>query len=469
MKKFALFLLCLTFLFVSLKAFADDDITSEGEVIKSEQNIANAKKIKHYKIKKTVNTYKDKIKLTCPNCNFPEIIKNYYNSIEGLNFVNYPDTGWFCLHMKSLEKVYYNRIRIEKDSLEYDKKLQTSCMPYSFNFEAIQPAISKILSVQPLYIYEINSYYNSPTFYDEEVKIEDGNLIFTLKEVFKARELTYFEEQKVNFIQKNKIDIIDTIKNTNSADKLFKALNSNVKYPFENYPKSFVIYVSYNQKPIYKELIFYENGKKIKTLKFTQDYQFLFPDSNSKINRSIKYSVNNKEYEIVISFSDSDSIITQNGNNFKWGIIDKNGKEKVEFIYNYLYPLTGLIKENLIIPEDLNSKKINNTDIKMKYLGKSKESNIFMAVQGDYKLIIDDRNNIILKINRYSMEDKIDNEIINKKIKRQILKQIKKDKINNTKDKAIDEIKSVIGNIKDILMTPFILILVLLWYWGIID
>ncbi len=131
--------------------------------------------------------------------------------------------------------------------------------------------------------------------------------------------------------------------------------------------------------------------------------------------------------------------------------------------------MTGLIKENLIIPEDLNSKKINNTDIKMKYLGKSKESNIFMAVQGDYKLIIDDKNNTILKINSYSMEDKIDNEIVNKKIKRQILKQIKKDKINNTKDKTVYKIKAAIWDIGDILMTPFFLIIALLAFWGIID
>ena len=249
MKKFVLFVLSLTFLFISLKVFADDDITSQGELIKSEQNI-----------EKTVNTYGDRITLTCPDCNFPEILKNYYNSIEGLNFENYPDTGWFYLPVRTEENVYFNEISIEKDSIEYDKKLQSPIIPIEEERFIISPAILKILDIHPLYIPKWIA-NEDPTFYDEEVKIENGNLIFTLKEVFKAKKIRYLEEQKVNFIPQKSIDIIDTIKNTNSADKLFKALNSNFKYPLENYPKNFVIYLSDNHKSGSNELIFYKNGK----------------------------------------------------------------------------------------------------------------------------------------------------------------------------------------------------------------
>ena len=475
MKKFVLIILCFTFLSFSLKAVSvenlPDNINLETSVSKSE-NINNkdetqidktvkAKKTKHYRMKKTLNRSEDKITLTCPECNFPQIVEDYYNSIDGLKFENYPNTGWFYYTGKTYGNVngYYNMIDIKKDSFTYEKNSHwvSGAIVYNSN----DTALSKILEFMPE--------NTIAQFIDEDVRIENGTIIFRLNEVYNTFN-GYRHHIRFNKKSQNP-DLLKVVRTTNSANKFFEKINSSSDCLFVNYPDSFMLNVveyqedensknrgrkKYNK--VNNELIIYKNGKKIKTVKLNNEYEVIFPDKDSIIDDFLsELLADNSNYKIDISFSDTNSIIIKKDNYSYWhnlyGIIDRNGKIKTPLNYNFIYYISGGIKE------ELQKKTSNHDTITLKYIRKTNVPNMFIALIMDdlwrscsilnvSKYIIDDKNNVILKIDPFLSEDKIDNKIINKKIKKRAFAETRR-------ERAISNIQTIL----EIPLLPFELLL----------
>ena len=189
------------------------------------------------------------------------------------------------------------------------------------------------------------------------------------------------------------------------------------------------------------EIIFFENGKQIN--KISDEYLSVYsPDYNMFINK-----VSNFYSNTGISYQNSNRIIVKNKDK-KWWIIDKNNKVKVPFEYDKILSIGNNVNEQIINADDKKAKQLI-----VKYMGQSREYNMFFAIKDNQIGVINDKNEILVDFEPLKNPMDIDENILNKSV---------------TKDVNSAKLSLKTGNIIKILTIPLWLPLFVLCMYSII-
>ncbi len=238
--------------------------------------------------------------------------------------------------------------------------------------------------------------YNNISFEENSLFIRDNEFYIHNKKSQKYKNIKAIEEPLQNYVL-----------NISRLKKLYEHIKAKTSFDFCNYPEDAIMLMN-------KYIYVFEGNHNYKIENKYQDV-FIFDKS----------SVINQITGLNISFQDINKIIVKKDN--KWGVIDKNGLERIPFIYDAIYPCGSNIEEVIENITDLEAKQLI-----IKYKGKTKDENIFMCKKDNYYGVIDINNKIILPFNQLNY---MQNDDLNK-----IIYQIEK---KNQQEKSNNKIKKI--------------------------
>lgn len=396
----------------------------------------NKKKVinKNYKIKKKKKDNKllyiaeneDTIIFYSDNSLFSNILPEYYNQYNNIKFLNYPNAGTIKYKIPVTDKkdsFYYTFISIKDNYINMIKpdKNNSFFWKYQNNYSDISSIMYKLLNISYENLPNCGNFeqrYNIPALINEDVKVEDGKIYITyknitfqkypnLKKYINLNMQTAQVKQKKEKLFFMSSDLSEYLKKLENIQDLYNKIEEETPFKFIDYPQNFMLLI-YGH-PTYT-LIFFENGQKTKEIAGTYD-NFYFQDRNMLINyTSHFYHLNSAS---CISYQNQDRIIAHK-KGMKWGIIDNKNNEKVPFIYDKILPIGGNVEEEII-----NIDNRNTNQLIVKYMGKTKEYNLFFAIKDNQIGVIDDKNEIIVNFEPIKLQADLEKSLyINtKKIK----------------------------------------------------
>ena len=334
-----------------------------------------------------------------PDKAFADLLTNYIelsNQNQNIIFKNYPKNGTIKYITYRLDPAHETAgyiqilddevIKITSDNCAWGRVIYTKSL------------INMILSVYypPFSTEEMrfNKVYDVPFFIDEDVKIENGKLIITYKDmdntVLSEENKNFINEKNKKFSYKDKEKLSDSFENGKiNMHKLFSDLCSNKDFCFQNYPLNGIMYKLVHNNTFNIWII--ENGKAVE--KIPDNYSNVYPYSvyndaimlNKIIRNPLFYFPSNEN--IIVKQKNSDRTIPE-----KWGIIDKNNNIKVPFVYDLIIPINEKSHETV---------NIKNGKVYINYIQKNedKNNNNLYIVKKDSKYgVINDKNEIIVPI-----------------------------------------------------------------------
>lgn len=351
-----------------------------------------------------------------------EILPKYYNAFDNIKFINYPNVGTIKYSVQAgKSEPFYTLVSVNPNYVIIKKIDKERPRLYNDNFDDSNSIISKLLNISYIKIPNCDYYYNIeniPAFIDEEVKIENNKIFITYKNFSfqKHHELhNYPKIHKKIAYDRTKRETIFTpigLVKFKNIQELYNKIEKETPYKFINYPQNFILAESKSDGSGTVNLIFYENGKKTKVL-YTEYKDFYFSDINMFINQISDFNYNG------ISYQNPNRIIAKNKNG-KWGMIDKDNNVKVPFIYDKILSIGNNVNEKIVNIDDEQAEQLI-----VKYMGQSKEYNMFFAFKDNKIGVINDKNDILVDFEPIKVLTNIDVNMINKSI----LANVKKAKL----------------------------------------
>lgn len=377
-------------------------------------------KIKKYKVNgKTIYIAKNEYDIVfySPDEFVSEILPKYYDFFDNIKFINYPNTGTIKYIIKSKKGFgsdFYTLASVNSNYVILKKIDKERPRLYNCDFDDKNSIIYNLLNISYTKIPIGNYFYfdeTIPAFIDEEVKIENNKIYLTYKDIsFKSYSKPYTypnivsKKEKIYF----PVGFYNYIHQLKNIQELFARIEKETPYKFINYPQDFMIINLSSNLTGCVEIIFFENGKQIN--KISDEYLSVYsPDYNMFINK-----VSNFYSNTGISYQNSNRIIVKNKDK-KWGIIDKNNKVKVPFEYDKILSIGNNVNEQIINADDKKAKQLI-----VKYMGQSREYNMFFAIKDNQIGVINDKNEILVDFEPLKNPMDIDENILNKSVTKDV-------------------------------------------------
>ena len=305
-----------------------------------------------------------------PDNIFADIFPAFYsanNENNNIIFQNFPNSGANRYTPKKMITIRDNiftsdYIIIDDDKLDF------------YDFNSVLGSLYRIALFKDVN----NPKTNVPSYIEEDVKIENGKMIVTFKDIIVPYHSVTYLPKNIHYSSTSGVSTNEFL--NQNLSKSYSDMCSKKHYCFKNYPLNAMI-VKYGKNRT-KNLYIFENGIKTKSIEDTYS-NFYFSDKNSVINKKAK---------INIFFNSQNYIIAQKDD--KWGVIDKNNKQKIPFIYDKILPVGGYIIES-----------IGDKSDEFYYIGHTKLYNLFIVTKGNETGVIDDKNNIVVPFYKINLSN----------------------------------------------------------------